>query len=256
MSVIEKLAGGLIVSCQDNVEADPLHGSKYMAAMAKCAEIGGAVGIRANMPDVSAIKKVTDLPVIAHNKIGKARIRITPTFEAAKQVVDAGADIVSMDATRGMRPDGNTESDLIRNIKDKLGVPVNADIGTLEDGINAAKAGADMISTTLAGYTKEKLTGETFMGTRDDIVNFTKYMAKGYEKGPDIELLRLLVKKVEVPMLCEAKVWTPEQACRALKAGAYAVIVGTAITRPHVITRIFVDAINKCKISIRHQRRG
>ena len=250
MSVIKKLAGGLIVSCQDNEETDPLHGSEYMAAFARCAEIGGAVGIRASLPDVPAIKKATDLPVMAHNKVGKAKIRITPTFEAAKQVVEAGADILTMDATRGVRPDGNTESDLIRKIKDELGVPVNADIGTVEDGINAAEAGADMLATTLAGYTTEEPTGETYMGTRDSIVEYTKYMAKGYEKGPDIELVHLLTSKVKIPVVCEARIWTPEQACYALKAGAYAVVVGTAITRPHVITRRFVDVMNKCKLEM------
>jgi len=242
LSVIKKLAGGLIVSCQDNEEMDPLHGSEYMAAFARCAEIGGAVGIRASMPDVPAIRKATDLPIMAHNKVGKAKIFITPTFEAAKQVVEAGADIVNVDATRGMRVDGNTESELIRKIKSELGVPVNADVGTVDDGVNAAKAGADMVTTTLAGYISEKPHAPP-----RDIFEYTKNLAEGYKKGPDFELVHLLSAKVDVPVICEARVWNPEQACIALKAGAYAVVVGTAITRPHVITRAFVDAMNKCR---------
>lgn len=222
-NVVESLKGGLIVSCQAP-EGTPLHGSSIMAAMARAAEIGGAVGIRADGPsDIRAIKQAVNLPVIGINKIGRSDSEpyITPTVEAAREIVQAGADIVALDATLRPRLTGLTAAELISQVK-ALGVPVMADISTFEEGVAAAAAGADIVATTMSGY--------------------TPYSPK--MEGPDFALVEALIKAVKCPVITEGRVWTPEEARRALRLGAHAVVVGTAITRPHVVTERFVKGMS------------
>lgn len=221
--VINALRGGLIVSCQA-AEGTPLHGSSIMAAMARAAEIGGAVGIRADGPsDIRAIKKAVKLPVLGIYKIyyPDCDPYITPTLRSAEEIVGAGADIVALDATLRPRLDGLTAAELIPQVK-ALGVPVMADISTLEEGIAAAESGADIVATTLSGY--------------------TPYSPK--LNGPDFALVEALVKAVKVPVISEGRVWTPEEARKALDLGAHAVVVGTAITRPWVVTERFVKGMS------------
>lgn len=240
MNVIDRLERGLIVSCQPwndpttgrHYPDDPLHGPAFMSMMAKHAEMGGAVGIRANgTKDIKAIKKVTSLPLIGINKIPLtgsklSHVRyITPTFSSAEEIVRAGADIVAIDATFLPRPGASTVPELIKDIKEKLKVAVMADISVLEEGVEAAKAGADLVATTRSGYTPYSLPTE----------------------GADIELVSTLAKEVVVPVICEGRVRTPEEAVCALKAGAYAVVVGYSITMPRIITGRFVELINKFK---------
>ncbi|MDH7481962.1 MAG: N-acetylmannosamine-6-phosphate 2-epimerase [Armatimonadota bacterium] len=225
-SVIESLKGGLIVSCQAGI-GTPLHGPKFMAGMAKAAEMGGAVGIRADGPvDIRAIKEAVRLPVIGIYKIHypDAEPYITPTYEAAEQIAAAGADIIALDATNRPHPGDTSADELISRVK-QLNLPIMADISTAEEGIAAAEAGADLISTTLSGY--------------------TPYSRQ--TPDPDFQLIEELVKVVNVPVIAEGKIWTPEQARRALDAGAYAVVVGTAITRPWIITERFVKALREAK---------
>jgi len=222
--LIESLRGGLIVSCQA-AEGTPLHGSHIMAAMARAAEIGGAVGIRADGPsDIRAIKQSVNLPVIGINKIGRSDTEpyITPTLEAAKEILDAGADIIALDATLRPRKTGIRPADLIALVK-ALGVAVMADISTLEEGIAAADAGTDIVATTMSGY--------------------TPYSPR--QEGPDFALIEGLAARVGVPVIAEGKIWTPEEARRALDLGAHAVVVGTAITRPHIVTERFVRALER-----------
>ncbi len=221
-NTIASLKGGLIVSCQA-AEGTPLHGSSIMAAMARAAEIGGAVGIRADGPsDIRAIKQAVNLPVIGINKIGRSESEpyITPTAQAAREIVEAGADIVALDATLRPRSSGLTAERLIAKVKE-LGVPVMADISTLEEGIAAAEAGADIVATTMSGYTPYSRRSEM----------------------PDLMLVRRLVGEVKVPVIAEGKIWTPDQARMAIRLGAHAVVVGTAITRPHIVTERFVKAL-------------
>ena len=221
-NIMARLRGGLIVSCQAP-EGTPLHGSHIMAAMARAAEIGGAVGIRADGPnDIRAIKQAVKLPVLGIYKIRYPDCEpyITPTFEAAREILAAGADIIALDATLRPRLNGLTADELIRQVK-ALGVPVMADISTLEEGVAAAESGADIVATTMSGY--------------------TPYSPKSDE--PDYALIEGLVARVKVPVIAEGKIWTPEQARKALDLGAYAVVVGTAITRPHVVTERFVRAM-------------
>lgn len=217
------IKGGLIVSCQAR-EGWPLRSSMIMAAMAVAAEVGGACGIRANSPeDVAAIRAVTTLPLIGLWKqdIPDYAVYITPTVAAGQALQAAGADIIAVDATQRPHPEGRSAAQLIQALKEQLHVLVMADISTEEEGIAAAKAGADLVSTTLSGYTP-----------------YSPSLA-----GPDLELVRRLAQAVAVPVIAEGRISTPAEARAALDAGAYAVVVGTAITRPEAITARFVEAI-------------
>ncbi len=214
---------GLIVSCQA-LEDEPLHGCGHMAAMARAAEMGGAIGIRANSPeDIAAIKQAVSIPIIGLNKVSypNSEVEITPTLEAAEAIARAGAYAIGLDATARRRPAQKSAGELIREVKSTLQLPVVADIATFEEAMAAADAGADAIATTLAGYTS--------YSTMTD--------------GPDLELLKQLVGAVKIPVLAEGRYRTPEEAVRALQLGAYAVVVGTAITRPQLITARFVGGI-------------
>lgn len=219
---VARLKGGLIVSCQA-AEDTPLHGPAFMAAMAKAAELGGAVGIRANGPDdIRAIRQAVNLPIIGIYKIRMPGYEpyITPTIKAAKEVAAAGADIIAMDATLRPHPGDLSSAELLVLIK-RLGVPVMADISTFEEGVAAAEAGADIVSTTMSGY--------------------TPYSTQSDE--PDFELVERLASSLSVPVIAEGRIWTPEQARKAIDLGAYAVVVGTAITRPWIVTERFARAL-------------
>ena len=221
-SIIERMKGGLIVSCQAKEES-PLRGSSFMAAMARCAEIGGAVGIRANGPDdIKAIRAAVSLPIIGIYKIYSPDYQayITPTLDAAKEIVQAGADIIAVDATFRSHANGLSAGELIAEIK-TLGLPVMADISALDDAFPAAEAGADIVATTMSGYT-----------------SYSRQIA-----GPDFELISELAPLIGIPIIAEGKIWTPQEARKALDLGAHAVVVGTAITRPEIITKRFADAL-------------
>ncbi len=222
--VIERLCGGLIVSCQASA-ADVIYGPDAMAAMARAAELGGAVGIRANGPaDVAAIRQRVSLPIIGIYKqdLPGYGIRITPTLEAARELAAAGADIVALDATRRGAEEGRlSAAELIRAVKEKLAVPVMADIATFEEGTAAAMAGADIVASTLSGY--------------------TAYSAP--TSGPDYALVQRLAASLAVPVIGEGRVSTPEEARHMLDAGAYAVVVGSMITRPRWIVEHYVAAL-------------
>lgn len=221
--IVKQLKGGLIVSCQA-LEDEPLYGSEIMAKMAYAAKLGGAVGIRANYAqDIKAIKEVVDLPVIGliKRKYDGCPVYITPTIREVKDVVEAGADIVAIDATKSLKPDGKTTAEFIRDIRKTFDIVILADVSTYEEGMEAEKAGADMVSTTLSGY--------------------TPYSPK--LEGPDFELVKRLAKDLRIPLIAEGRYWTPEEVVKALDLGAHAVVVGTAITRPKDITARFVRAI-------------
>jgi len=219
--VIAKLRGGLIVSCQA-LPHEPLHGSAIMARMALAAWQGGAVGIRANTPDdIRAIRSAVPLPVIGLYKAGEADVYITPTLEHARAVVAAGADIVALDATPRPRPDGRSLGEVIAALHVESGVLVMADVSTVEEALTAEALGADVVSTTLSGY--------------------TPYSPHG--KDPDLALVAELAARLTVPVVAEGRIGTPAQARAALDAGAFAVVVGAAITRPQWITTQFVAGI-------------
>jgi N-acylglucosamine-6-phosphate 2-epimerase len=216
--------GTLVVSCQARAD-NPLHGPVHMSAMAQAAEAGGARGIRANgAVDVTAIRAVTALPIIGIMKVWDDRfpVYITPGFEHAARVAEAGADIIGIDATPRPR-DGEPVERLIGRIRAELGKEVFADIATLEEGRAAHAAGATYVATTLAGYTEET-------GSRTS-------------EGPDLDLLSALVAEIPSPIVAEGRFDTPGLVAEAFRRGAHAVVVGTAITNPREITRRFVRAM-------------
>jgi N-acylglucosamine-6-phosphate 2-epimerase len=216
------LERGLIVSCQARPD-NPLHGPVFMAAMARAAQQGGAVGLRANAPEnVRAIKAVSDLPVIGIHKVRLEgfEVEITPALRWAQAVAEAGADVIALDATGRTRPEGSA-GDLIARVKGELGLPVFADVATFEEGLAAAEAGADYVATTLAGYTRESVRTE----------------------GPELALLERLCRALDVPVVGEGRFDDPRQVAAAFACGAFAVVVGTAITNPREITRRFARAV-------------
>lgn len=222
--VLESIKKGIIVSCQA-LEDEPLFGEGIMAKMALAAYKGGANAIRANsVRDIKQIKEVVNLPLIGIIKrdYDNSDIYITPTMKEVDEVVAAGAEIVALDGTERQRPDGKTIKELIAEIKIKYPKTlIMADISTEEEGVNAEKYGADIISTTLSGY--------------------TPYSPK--LKGPDFDLIQKLCAKVNIPVIAEGRICYPEEAKKALDLGAFTVVVGGAITRPMEITRRFSSYI-------------
>ncbi|MBB5787513.1 N-acetylmannosamine-6-phosphate 2-epimerase [Jiangella mangrovi] len=211
----------VVVSCQAQRDS-PLYGPGPMALMARAAAAGGAAGIRANGPaDVAAISAVVDLPILGINKTGdRDGVYITPTFESAAAVVRAGATAVALDGTARPRPDGGSLGELVARIHDELGVPVMADVDSLDAGRYARAAGADLVGTTLSGYTG----------------------APGGD-GPDLALVRTLADELDCPIVAEGRFWTREEVLAGFEAGAHTVVVGTAITNPTAITRRLVEAV-------------
>ena len=220
--ILARLRGHLIVSCQASPES-PLHRPEFIAALALCAERGGAGGVRIDGPaDIAAVRGAVTVPIIGIHKIrGSSPVYITPTLEAARAVADAGAHIVAVQATRERETAEAPLRDLIARIHDEYGLPVMADVSTLEEGLAAAAAGADLVATTLAGYTPHSR----------------------HLPGPDLDLVRDLAGQSPVPVVAEGRITTPEEAHAARRAGAWAVVVGRAITSPEEITRRFARAL-------------
>lgn len=225
--------GTLVVSCQAG-PGNPFFSPEPMALMARAAEAGGAGAIRANgAVDVAAIRAVTALPIIGLNKLGDpGGVFITPTFESAVGIVEAGADLIALDGTLRPRPDGDQLRRQITRIHEELGVPVLADVDSVEAGLAARADGADLIATTLSGYTKGS--ASTFPAPPP---------RSGTPPGPDVDLVRQLATKLDCPVIAEGRIRTPEDVRAVCEAGAYAVVVGYAITNPMDITARLVDAI-------------
>jgi N-acylglucosamine-6-phosphate 2-epimerase len=224
--LLESLKGGLIVSCQAR-EGWPMYGKEIMAAFAKAAEDGGAVGIRANKPEsISEICKKVNLPVIGINKIWNKdyEVYITPTYQSAVEIIEAGSSIIALDCTKRPRPNRETFGQIIERLREKYpDILIMADISTLEEGIEASKKGVDLVSTTLSGYTE-----------------YTKHIT-----GTDFKLIERLKEAIDTPVIAEGKIHSPEDAKRAIELGAYAVVVGTAITRPEIITKWYSDKLKE-----------
>lgn len=215
--VIEALAGGLIVSCQAP-QGHPLRASSVIARLAVCAALGGAVGVRVNHPDdVRAVRSTVDIPIIGLHKVPAAdRELITPRWELAHALAEAGADVIAVEATE--RVDLTAEK-LISRIRDELGLPVMADVATARQGLAAWTAGADLVSSTLSGYTPDS----------------------PQQTEPDLDLVAELVD-AGVRTVAEGRLSTAADVRTAFQRGAYAVVVGTAITDPVAITRNLVTA--------------
>jgi len=223
---IKQVEKQLIVSCQA-LPDEALFGSDIMAKMAISVARGGARAIRANTPvDVKAIREAVDLPLIGLYKevLPGYDVIITPTLKHALAIAEAGADIIAVDCTRRPHPEGDLR-ELITKIHEQTDCLVMADISTCEEGLAAAAAGADMLSTTLSGY--------------------TPYSPQ--QKGPDLDLVTQLTDSSPIPVIAEGRYHTPQQVRQALLNGAVSVVVGGAITRPRQITESFVEAIGDLK---------
>lgn len=227
-SLIAKLKGGLVVSCQALAD-EPLHSPFIMSKMAGAAQLGGAVGIRANgYDDITSIKQQVDLPVIGIVKrdYEDSEVYITATLKEIDEVVKAGAEIIAVDATDQLRPDGQSLDDFYSEIRNAFpNLIVMADISTFEEGVKAEELGFDLVATTLSGYTK---------------------YTEGIEL-PNIHLVKSLAEVLDIPVMAEGGYWLAEDLEEAMMAGAYACIVGSAITRPMEITKRFVSSLNKAK---------
>ena len=167
------------------------------------------------------MRATLQVPVIGLWKDGKEGVFITPTLAHALAVASAGAEVVALDGTSRPRPDGITFAETVAGLRERHEVLVMADVSTFEEGVAAAEAGADLIGTTLSGYT-----------------DYTPKL-----DGPDLDLVERLAGALDVPVIAEGRIHTPAQAAEALARGAYAVVVGTAITHPTSITRWFAEAV-------------
>lgn len=215
---METVSRGLIVSCQA-LEHEPLHSSYIMSRMAVAAKEGGAIGIRANsVEDIIEIKKVVDLPVIGIIKIDYPGMKsyITPTMKEVDALVGAGVDILALDATI------DQDEEFLKEVLKKYpNQKFFADISTIEEGLRADELGFDYIGTTLVGYTDHS----------KEMNNF--------------EVLKALVEKCKAKVIAEGNFDTPEKAKKAIEMGAHAVVVGSAITRPQLITKKFNEEVIK-----------
>ena len=218
----------MIVSCQSEGE-DPFNANpEYMALFAKAAEMGGAVGIRTQgIEKLKAIKRITNLPVIGllKGQFPDGTVRITGSYKEVEDLIAAGSDIIATDGTLRER-EGLTGPEFIKSVKERYGCVVLADIATYKEAKACEENGADAVSTTLSGYTPD-----TFSSI----------------EGPNLFVLEEILKNIKIPVFAEGRFNTPAEARVAMEMGAYGVISGTAITRPRVITKWFVDAVNKGK---------
>lgn len=223
--VIEAIKGKLIVSVQA-YPGEPLRHPETMAQMARACELGGAAAIRCQgLSDIAAIKGRVDIPVIGLWKEGHEGVYITPTLRHALACVNAGCDVVAIDATDRPRPDGRTFAQTVSDLRAQAETLIMADCMTIDDIRNAVACGCDLVSTTLS-HNKPAI--QTTL-----------------EEGPDVALLQQATSEFpDVPIICEGHVHTPADAKAAIDAGAWAVVVGTAITHPTSLTSWFTAAID------------
>lgn len=226
--LFDRIKGKVIVSCQA-VPGEPLYVEEksIMYLMARAAKQAGTPAIRtSSIRDVVAIKEETGLPVIGLIKVKYEGFEsyITPTMKEVDALVEAGSDVIALDCTNQKRGDGRSISEFITAVRTKHPNEIlMADISTYEEGVNAWKLGMDIVGTTMSGY--------------------TAYSTK--TEGPDYELVKRLSEMVDVPVIGEGRIHSPEQAVEMLQAGAYAVVVGGAITRPLEIAQRFIKAVEE-----------
>ncbi len=225
MDIINRLKGKVVVSVQA-MPSEPLYLEKCMVAMMQSVVKGGAGALRvAGARDVKNAKKLFDIPVIGLTKPNiipenwQEIVYITPTQKEVIELIEAGADIIAFDGTMRKRPENAKLEDLIKYIKLNKRISM-ADISTLEEGLNAEKLGANILSTTLSGYTQ---------------------FSQNRGEEPDFELLEQLVKNTKLPIVLEGRIWEPWQVEKAFELGAHCVVIGSAITRPQLITKRFVQ---------------
>lgn len=221
------IRGGLIVSCQAPA-GSPLSSPSIIAAFAETAEQNGAAGVRIDTPDnIAAVRSATTIPIFGIYKIISpgSDVYITPTFDAARTVASAGADVIAIDATGRIRLNDESIATIRERIRSELDLPAMADVATFDEGLRAAEdLGFDFVSTTLSGYTSE---------------------TNGNLSRPDFTLIEQLSGKISVPVIAEGRLRSPDDVRRAFDCGAFAVVVGNAITGIDSLVRDFVAAGQK-----------
>lgn len=223
--ILQQIKGGLIVSCQA-LKDEPLYSSYIMSRLAVAAKEGGAVGIRANTPeDISEIKKAVELPVIALYKqiYEDSSIYITPTEREIELLMEVKPEIIALDATNRLRPNGVELDGFFRIIRKKYPNQLfMADCATYEEGIHAQEIGFDIVGTTLSGYTED---------------------TKGTNL-PNHSMIKRLAENLTVPLIAEGGIWEIKDLQQVMKENIHAVVIGSAITRPREITSRYVKAMS------------
>jgi len=216
------LKGGLVVSCQAPT-GTAIDTPAFISAQAQTVIQAGAIGIRAQgIENVRAIKKLVDVPVIGLVKryLDTSAVYITPLLDDVLELEQAGAEIVAIDATQRLRPNGVTFEKFMEQIREKTDVAILADVDSIESALLAQSLGCDAIATTLSGYTEIAA-----------------------PELPNLKLVAELVAKLKIPVVAEGGYHEREQVAQAFKVGAWTVCVGTAITNPYLLTQHFVNGI-------------
>ena len=223
-----KIKNGLVVSCQAEGD-DPFNTPEGVTTFAKAAYMGGAVAIRSEgIEKIKRIKEFVKLPVIGLLKsfFPDGYVKITGSFYEVEKLLETGCDIIAVDGTFREREHLNGP-DFVREIKSRYSCIIMADIATVNEAIACENSGADCVSSTLNGYTP------------DTIQN---------RENPNFEIIKQLVKKISIPVIAEGRINTPVDAKKMLEHGAWAVVAGTAITRPRIITQWYINEMKKAKI--------
>lgn len=225
---IATVKGKLIVSCQA-LPHEPLHSSFIMGRMAKAAMEGGACGIRANTAvDILEIQRNVPLPIIGIVKrdYPDSNVYITPTMTEVTELVKTGVEIIALDATQALRPNGISLETFYRQIRNAFPYQkLMADCSTVQEALEADRLGFDFIGTTLVGYTPQSQNMKI--------------------ESDDFAIIRKILEKATHPVIAEGNIDTPEKARRVIDLGCFSVVVGSIITRPQVITRNFTKALEK-----------
>jgi N-acylglucosamine-6-phosphate 2-epimerase len=227
--IFEELKDGLIVSCQSEGD-DPFNSPEGVTLFARAAEMGGAKGIRSEgIEKTKSILANVKVPVIGliKSKFEDGSVKITGSFKDFESLLEIGCHIIAVDGTFRKR-EGLTGPEYIHYLKQNYNAIIMADIATYDEAIACVESGVDCVSTTLSGYTPE-----TFHLRKDQ---------------PDFDLLKKLVIQLKIPVFAEGRYNTPEFCSQAIKIGAWSVVVGTAITRPRIVTSWFVEAIESAAI--------
>ena len=222
--MLDQIKGKLVISCQA-LPGEPLHSPMIMGRMAIAAKNAGAAGIRAQgVADIIEIKQVTGLPVIGIIKQNypDSEVFITATKKEVQELLATDCEMIALDATIRPRPNGELLQDLLDQIHAANRLAM-ADCSTLEEAKIAEEMGFDCVSTTLAGY--------------------TSYSTQ--TSGPDVELVKQLVKDCQIPVIAEGKIHTPEQLKEIMNLGVYSAVVGGAITRPQEIAQRFIAKLEE-----------
>ncbi|MCK3654456.1 N-acetylmannosamine-6-phosphate 2-epimerase [Pasteurellaceae bacterium Macca] len=218
--ILSQIQHGLIASCQP-VDNGPMDSPEIVAAMAKASVIGGAKGLRIEgIENLKAVRKVVDVPIVGIVKrdLNDSPVRITPFLQDIDDLYHAGADIIAFDGTDRPRPVAIAEC--VKRIQE-LGAMSMADCSNLAEGLYCQELGVDLIGSTMSGYTGGEIPAE-----------------------PDVQLVRDLVAK-GCKVMAEGRYNTPELSALAIENGAFAVTVGSALTRLEHIVSWFATAIEQ-----------